>query len=305
MTLDESEKKKPQGWTEPGNALELLGKDWVKKYCVGIHSLAPESLEAIWRVWGELRAHIRLGNGKVPLRPTTEPNDYLPLLFKILKDIEGASNKSAAPASPADRLTMAWARQEVQDILELSQPECRTEKKRRARKKKKPRHGSKTKKKKKPQPRQKSSPAEKKAGRVKKSRAKKTPPSEHKSSLACPKIAAQAATELLNAIKEGREFRRGLEVFACLTGAEKWMLAARATKTLAVVKKKPSTQPKKSPRQRSLTRPFDLVPQHGYTTRYLPIDTEVEALLFYRCDMLMVTLTWGYGVGRCYSTCTR
>jgi hypothetical protein len=164
-----------------------------------------------------------------------------------------------------DRLSKAWARREVQEILKLTQPELCAEKKKRKKKKPQPRHGSKT--------------VEEKAGGSKKSRTKKMPPSSHKDSLACPKMAEQAAMELLNAINEQRPFHRDLEAFSCLTKEQKIKLAEKAKKMIAEIKKKPSTQRSKYPQQRSLTRPFYLIPQHSFATRYLPIDTEV--MLFY------------------------
>jgi hypothetical protein len=98
-----AEKQPPPPWVEPESALELLDKDWEQDRRFDAQSLTAESLDAIWRVWNELRNHIRLGNGKLPLNPS-HFNDYLPLLFKILQDIDEARGrkKSAAPASPVD-----------------------------------------------------------------------------------------------------------------------------------------------------------------------------------------------------------
>ena len=113
----------------------------------------------------------------------------------------------------------------------------------------------------------------------KKPRRKKEPPSKHKDRLACPEIAEQAGMELFKAIAEQRPFRRDCGALKCLSRAQKIKLAAKAKKTIGQIQHK-SFRLKRYLQRRRLTQPFYLLPQHGFATRYFPIDTQVQLFCF-------------------------
>lgn len=110
---------------------------------------------------------------------------------------------------------------------------------------------------------------------------------EHKNSLACPKIARKAAEELRDAVVEKRPFRCDLKALQCLTKAQREMLAAKAEEAI----ENTSCQPIKYLQQRGMHRLFHIIPQHGFTTLYFPIDTWVLCSFgaFY---FLVVDICW-------------
>jgi hypothetical protein len=77
----------------------------------GGQRLEKDALGVIWQVWSELRGHF--GNGRLPLSSSNFDEDdgwkgYIPLLFKMLQDIDEASGLKES--AEEDLPMMSWAR---------------------------------------------------------------------------------------------------------------------------------------------------------------------------------------------------
>ena len=113
-------------WEAPASAVELLGDDWLEERFAN-RPLTQASIDGIWGVWTTLLEY--MGPGMLPLCPTHfDGKDgwktYLPLLFRMLKDVEETEGRQAVARDEASkRPTSNWAEGEVTKILASSPPE--------------------------------------------------------------------------------------------------------------------------------------------------------------------------------------
>ena len=191
-----------------------------------------------------------IGSRKLPLcRTNFDKEDgwkaYFPLLWMMLRDLDGAEKRQAADGPPLSRPPFKWACREVTAILESSQQHEEENEEKENEKacagSKKPRAG---------------------AG-AKKNRGVQW------------NMVTKIASALVYAIENRRRLlRKRNKTVASLTDEQFAQLDAIREKTIASIEGN-SFRPQMHLQRRGAHRQFDILPQHGYTTRFLPINTEV------------------------------
>jgi hypothetical protein len=84
----------------------------------------------------------------------------------------------------------------------------------------------------------------------------------------------KAASELVHSVIRQKPFRRDLKAFRTFSSEQLAKLKAKSKETIAEIKSK-SFRPKKYFQRRGPHRQFHIFPQHGFATRYFPMDTRV------------------------------